>query len=165
MGKSNNTSHSCIIVGLLLLALTAVTAKAQEGCRQKDGTPCYFIAINSVVEKNLVPRQMTVLLDPVYFNEADLKKIARHLLQQYPEPKEAHISLRSNIDQLRDQILHVIEQTEPNEADWKYPLGVVLRNKGNEVIRYSDPKSQEPGTVRWKTIVLKGRDSKVSSKQ
>jgi hypothetical protein len=95
----------------------------------------------------------TLLLDSSNFNELTLRQLAQQLFEKYLSPEEIHISLNSNIEQLREFILGKMEQDEPNEANLKYPLGVIFRANGNEIVRYiSPPKTQ------WRTIILKGKD-------
>lgn len=68
------------------------------------------------------------------------------------------ISLYSHRDQLRD--LGRLERTSPNEADIKYPLVAIIRENGNENIRYSiPPEVTIPPRLEWRTIVLKGKDT------
>jgi hypothetical protein len=156
MAHTNNRLFA-VTLTMLFVALFLSTAKAQDNCRQKGGTPCYFIASN-LVDESVETRTMDLLLDSIFFNEADLKKLAKYFLSTYRKPDRVHISLNSTIFQLRVLVLNSLVSGEPHETYWTHPVGVIFRVNGNEVIRYSDPSKQKPGTIVWKTIVLKGVD-------
>jgi hypothetical protein len=158
MAHTNNRLFA-VTLTMLFVALFLSTAQAQDICRQKGGTPCYFIASNLVETGfGMSSRNMDVLLDRMFFNEADLKKLSKHFLSTYREPDEIHISLNSTIFHLKDLVLNSLVSGEPHETYWTHPVGVIFRVNGNEVIRYSDPSKQKPGTIVWRTIVLKGVD-------
>jgi hypothetical protein len=143
----------CIFIfGLSLLPTHANTFQ-----KPQQRVP-YTVILNHVTrneDRSYEERNISILMYPDDFTEPKLRQLMTYFLKKYPRPNLISVYLYSHTDQVDYFSRRLPDMKDPkrDESYRKYPHGVFLRFRGNEVMRYTIPASNER-----KTIVVKGRD-------
>jgi hypothetical protein len=116
----------------------------------------YVIYRNEVSDSS---RRLYVLLDLAAFSEDTLKKLFDLLSKRFPTPEWLDVWVATSLQQARtpeevDEGLAHDMGDDPH--DEMYPGAVLIRLKGNELIRYTIGSG--PRFYRLKTVILKGED-------
>ena len=120
----------------------------------------YYVISNLIVNKG--NRDIYILLEKQYFMEGYLRTLMGELFEKFPEPNNLHVTLYSNIEQVRgfvDGHPHhgtelVLDMNDPGRYN-RYEHGLLFREGDNQVIRYHLPDYKDESLI---TIVVKGSD-------
>lgn len=125
----------------------------------------YVVLGNEISGASKTERHVGILLDNKVFSVETCKELFRLVSKRFPEPDQLRITVFSSLEQLptpeEDDTVNPSISGGPDIPEReKYPLAFMIREDGNELIRYYP---NAPNT-KMKTIILKGRDPYSSQK-
>lgn len=119
----------------------------------------YIILGNEIGGFSKAERHVGILLDHKVFSVETVKELFRLVSERFPEPDRLRITVFSRLEQLPtpeedDKVNPSISEGPDIPERDKYPLAFMIREDGNELIRYY-PNAPN---MKMRTIILKGRD-------